>query len=128
MNPSLRLLGAIWLALWVAVPAEAAAPRPPNILFVLIDDMGWSDFSCFGNTEAKTPNIDRLAAEGLAFSQFYVNAPICSPSRCALLTGQYPQRWQITSYLNNRADNTRRGVAQWLNPQAPSLGLSLIHI
>jgi uncharacterized sulfatase len=125
MNPSLRLLGAIWLALWVAVPAEAATPRPPNILFVLIDDMGWGDFSCFGNTEAKTPNIDRLAAEGLAFSQFYVNAPICSPSRCALLTGQYPQRWQITSYLNNRADNTRRGVAQWLNPQAPSLGRTL---
>jgi uncharacterized sulfatase len=83
--------------------------------------MGWGDFSCFGNREAKTPNIDRLAAEGLRFESFYVNSPICSPSRCALTTGQYPQRWRITSYLNNRADNERRGVAQWLDPDAPTL-------
>ncbi len=99
----------------------AAAESRPNIVMVFIDDMGWGDFSCFGNTDAKTPNIDRLAAEGLRFSQFYVNSPICSPSRCALTTGQYPQRWKITSFLNNRADNERRGVAQWLDPSAPSL-------
>ena len=88
---------------------------------VFIDDMGWADFSCFGNTEAQTPNVDRLAAEGIRFSQFYVNSPICSPSRCALATGQYPQRWKITSFLNNRVDNERRGVANWLNPSAPTL-------
>ncbi|MBL9202315.1 MAG: sulfatase-like hydrolase/transferase, partial [Opitutaceae bacterium] len=81
----------------------------------------WGDFSCFGNTEAKTPHIDRLAAEGIRFSQFYVNSPICSPSRCALTTGQYPQRWRITSFLNQRADNDRRGMAQWLDPKAPTL-------
>lgn len=125
MSPLLRLLGALSLALLVAAPADAATPRPPNIVFILVDDLGWGDFACFGNTETKTPNIDRLAAEGLAFTQFYVNSPICSPSRCALLTGQYPQRWQITSYLNNRADNTRRGLAQWLDPRAPSLGRTL---
>jgi len=107
------------------LPLGLAATDRPNVLFVLIDDMGWGDFSCFGNTEAKTPNLDRLAREGLTFAQFYVNSPICSPSRCALLTGQYPQRWKITSYLNNRADNTRRGVAQWLDPRAPSLGRTL---
>jgi len=88
---------------------------------IFIDDMGWSDFSCFGNKDAKTPNVDRLAAEGLRFEQFYVNSPICSPSRCALSTGQYPQRWRITSFLSNRADNDRRGVAQWLDPKAPTL-------
>lgn len=99
----------------------AAPPSRPNIVMVFIDDMGWGDFSCFGNREAQTPNVDRLAAEGLRFSQFYVNAPICSPSRCALTTGQYPQRWRITSYLNNRADNARRGVANWLVPEAPTL-------
>ena len=88
---------------------------------VFIDDMGWGDFSCFGNRDAQTPNVDRLAAEGVRFSQFYVNAPICSPSRCALTTGQYPQRWQITSYLAHRAENERRGVANWLDPQAPTL-------
>jgi arylsulfatase A-like enzyme len=99
---------------------RAAEPQP-NIIMVFIDDMGWGDFSCFGNRDAKTPNVDRLASEGIRFSQFYVNAPICSPSRCALTTGQYPQRWRITSYLNNRADNARRGVANWLDPRAPSL-------
>jgi uncharacterized sulfatase len=92
---------------------------------VFIDDMGWADFSCFGNSDAKTPNIDRLAAEGIRFEQFYVNAPICSPSRCALTTGQYPQRWRITSFLNNRADNARRGVEQWLDPKAPTLAQML---
>ncbi|MES2705572.1 MAG: sulfatase-like hydrolase/transferase [Verrucomicrobiota bacterium] len=97
---------------------EAAAAARPNIVMVLIDDMGWGDFSCFGNKEAKTPNIDRMAGEGLRFTQFYVNAPICSPSRCALMTGQYPQRWRITSFLNNRAENGRRGMAQWLDPKA----------
>ncbi|MBI1345116.1 sulfatase-like hydrolase/transferase [bacterium] len=83
--------------------------------------MGWGDLSCFGNLDAQTPHIDRLAAEGLRFEQFYVAAPICSPSRCALTTGQYPQRWRITSFLNNRADNERRGMAQWLDPAAVTL-------
>jgi arylsulfatase A-like enzyme len=101
--------------------ATSAASERPNIVVVLIDDMGWGDLSCFGNLRAKTPNVDRLAAEGIRFSQFYVNSPICSPSRCALTTGQYPHRWRITSFLNNRADNERRGMAQWLDPQAPVL-------
>lgn len=100
--------------------SNADGPRP-NLIVVFIDDMGWGDFSCFGNQEAQTPNIDRLAAEGIRFSQFYVNAPICSPSRCALITGQYPQRWGITSFLNNRRENQRRGVNDWLDPIAPTL-------
>lgn len=102
-------------------PLPAAEVQRPNVVMVFIDDMGWGDFSCFGNPDAKTPNIDRLASEGLRFSQFYVNAPICSPSRCALTTGQYPHRWRITSYLDNRAANARRGVADWLDPKAPTL-------
>ncbi|WP_395716315.1 sulfatase [Prosthecobacter sp.] len=97
----------------------------PNFVMVFIDDMGWGDFSCFGNKDAKTPNIDRIAAEGIRFEQFHVNSPICSPSRCALTTGQYPQRWRIHSYLNNRADNERRGCAQWLDPKAPTLARML---
>ncbi len=99
---------------------SASAARP-NIVMILIDDMGWGDFSCFGNKDAKTPNIDRIAAEGLRFEQFYTASPICSPSRVGLSTGQYPQRWRITSYLNNRAENTARGMAQWLDPKAPML-------
>ncbi len=93
----------------------------PNIILVFIDDMGWGDFSCFGNKDAKTPHIDRLANEGICFEQFYVNSPICSPSRVAISTGQYPQRWKISSYLGHRAQNAERGMAQWLDPEAPML-------
>jgi arylsulfatase A-like enzyme len=118
----LRFVAALLTTLGAAQSvARAAAPQPPNIIVVLIDDMGWGDLSCFGGTEAGTPHIDRLAAEGIRFSQFYVNSPICSPSRTALTTGQYPHRWRITSFLNNRADNERRGMAQWLDPKAPVL-------
>jgi uncharacterized sulfatase len=62
-----------------------------------------------------------LAKEGIRFTNFYVNAPICSPSRTALTTGQYAQRWRISSYLNNRKDNVRRGMSNWLEPSAPTL-------
>ncbi len=115
------LLSLFFVPLGLTAAEKPRAAGGPNIVMVFIDDMGWGDFSCFGNEEARTPNVDRLAAEGIRFEQFYVNAPICSPSRCALTTGQYPQRWRITSFLNNRADNERRGMAQWLDPSAPTL-------
>ncbi len=115
-----RFVLTLFLSLTAGLMAPAAGARP-NFIMVFIDDMGWGDFSCFGNEAAQTPNIDQLAAGGIRFSQFYVNAPICSPSRCALTTGQYPQRWRITSFLNNRAGNERRGMAQWLDPAAPTL-------
>lgn len=102
-----------------------AQPENPNIVLVFIDDMGWGDLSCFGNEDASTPHIDRLAAEGLRFESFYVNSPICSPSRVAISTGQYPQRWDIGSYLAHRGLNTRRGIAQWLDPRAPMLARTL---
>lgn len=73
----------------------------------------------------ETRNIDRLASEGLRFEQFYVCSPICSPSRVALSTGQYPQRWCITSYLSSRGENEARGMAQWLDPRAPMLARQL---
>lgn len=113
-----NLLLVVMLCLCSQIPAAAARP---NIVMVFIDDMGWGDFSCFGNRAARTGNIDRLAAEGIRFEQFYVNSPICSPSRTALSTGQYPQRWKITSYLAHRRLNEQRGMAQWLDPKAPML-------
>lgn len=97
----------------------------PNIILVLVDDLGWSDLSCFGGTRSQTPNIDQLAKEGIRFSQFYVNSPICSPSRVAFATGQYPQRWGIESYLDNREANKKRGMKQWLSIEAPMLARSL---
>lgn len=118
----LLFLGTVSLIFLADCATSLAVEKgPPNIILIFIDDMGWGDFSCFGNTEAQTPNVDSMAAEGIRFSQFYVNSPICSPSRCAISTGQFPARWRITSYLNNRADNARRGMANWLDPTAPTL-------
>jgi len=106
-------------------PVRIANEKRPNVVMVLVDDMGWGDLSCFGNAEIQTEAIDQLAAEGMRFERFYVNSPICSPSRTALTTGQYPQRWRITSFLNNRQNNHGRGVAQWLDPAAPLLAREL---
>jgi uncharacterized sulfatase len=102
-----------------------AFAAPPNFLFVLIDDMGYGDLSCYGEKHIQTTNIDRLAQEGIRFTQFYVNAPICSPSRTALLTGQFPARWRMTSYLSDRAENARRNMPQWLDTNAPTLPRAL---
>ncbi|MFV0268329.1 MAG: sulfatase-like hydrolase/transferase [Draconibacterium sp.] len=99
--------------------------QKPNVILIFIDDMGWSDLSCFGNTDAQTPNIDKLASEGICFEQFYVNAPICSPSRVAISTGTYPQRWNITSYLEFSQRNKERGMANWLSTSAPMLARDL---
>lgn len=104
---------------------KSSDKKKPNVILVFIDDMGWSDLSNFGNTEASTPNIDKLASQGIAFEQFYVNAPICSPSRVAITTGTYPQRWNITSYLAHRKANENRGMAQWLDTTAPVLARDL---
>jgi arylsulfatase A-like enzyme len=114
----------IFSLLLVFAAASATVARP-NFIFVLIDDMGYGDLSCYGNQRVRTENLDRLAREGIRFTQFYVAAPICSPSRTALLTGQFPARWRITSYLANRKANTERGMAQWLDPAAPTVARAL---
>ncbi|MES2658077.1 MAG: sulfatase-like hydrolase/transferase [Verrucomicrobiota bacterium] len=120
----LLILTLVWLLFPGALSSVVASQGRPNIIVVLIDDMGWSDLSCYGG-KAPTPAIDRMAKEGIRFTHFYSNAPICSPSRVALTTGQYPQRWRITSFLENREANTRRGMAQWLDPKAPVLAREL---
>ncbi|MBC8352027.1 MAG: sulfatase-like hydrolase/transferase [Planctomycetes bacterium] len=93
----------------------------PNLVFIFIDDMGYGDLSCTGNQDVQTTNLDKLAAEGIRLTQFYVNSPICSPSRVACTTGQYPARHLINSYLNSREKNQRRGMANFLDPEAPCI-------
>jgi arylsulfatase A-like enzyme len=99
----------------------AAKEIRPNIIFILADDLGPGDISCYGGTSVKTPNIDKLAKEGTRFDSYYVASPVCSPSRCALITGQFPARWQITSYLAEKARNRGAEQADFLDPKAPSL-------
>ena len=75
------------------------ASKKPNIVFILIDDMGWSDLNCYYNRFHETPNIDRLAREGMRFTDAYAACPVCSPTRASILAGQYPARVGITDFI-----------------------------
>jgi len=79
--------------------SAAAAGSRPNVIVVLVDDMGWRDLSCQGSPFFETPHIDRLAARGMRFSQAYSACTVCSPTRAALLTGQYPARLHLTDWI-----------------------------
>jgi arylsulfatase A-like enzyme len=103
---------------------QAIAQQPdtrPNIIYILTDDMGYSDVGCFGGHFVPTPNIDRLASEGRKFTHFYSAAPICSPSRAGFITGQFPARWNFSTYLDNRKHNANAQQADWLDPSAPTI-------
>jgi hypothetical protein len=77
---------------------------PPNIVLILIDDIGYGDLGCYGSTIQQTPNIDKLAATGIRFTDFHSNGCVCSPTRAALLTGQYQQRSGIESAIGFTKD------------------------
>lgn len=101
--------------------ASQAGAKPPNILFILTDDLGWGDLSCYGNQRLKTPNLDRLARQGTLFTQFYVNGPVCSPSRAAFMTGQFPARHRVHGHFATPEENRRRGMPNFLDPSVPTL-------
>lgn len=78
------------------IPAAAEEKRPPNIVFILVDDLGWRDTGCYGSTFYETPHIDTLASRGMMFTQAYAANPYCSPTRASILTGLWPARIGIT--------------------------------
>ncbi|MHC4561547.1 MAG: sulfatase [Planctomycetota bacterium] len=84
--------------------------KGPNIIFILIDDMGWRDIGCYGSEFYETPNIDRLAGEGMMFSDAYAACPVCSPTRASILTGKYPGRLRLTNYLAGEERGRLLGV------------------
>ena len=85
--------------LLAALASASAAARPPNIVLIFMDDLGWGDFGAYGATQIRTPNFDRLAREGTRFTSFYVSQPVCSASRASLLTGCYANRLGIHGAL-----------------------------
>jgi arylsulfatase A-like enzyme len=78
---------------------DSTVRRKPNFVFILIDDLGWKDLGCYGSTFYETPNIDRLAAAGMRFTNAYAACPVCSPTRASIMTGKYPARVHLTNYI-----------------------------
>ncbi len=86
---------------FISLVVSAAETRPPNVVIILADDLGYADVGCFGNTRIKTPNIDRMAAEGMKLTSFYVSQAVCSASRASLMTGCYANRVGMQGALNH---------------------------
>lgn len=98
-----------------------AQQERPNVIVILVDDMGIGDVGAYGPSAVPTPNIDRLAKEGLQINQFYSAAPVSSPARAGLTTGRYPIKYQMNTYLDNRAANRRVENADYLTAEAPTM-------
>lgn len=102
----LQLLGgsALAAAAWHAGGAEAGRPRP-NVLLILVDDLGYGDLSCYGARDMRTPHIDALMDRGMRFDRFYANCPVCSPTRASVLTGRYPDMVGVPGVIRTHRDD-----------------------
>jgi arylsulfatase A-like enzyme len=95
----------------------AAGTEPPNLILILADDLGYGDVSLYGESEVRTPNLERLAAEGMLFTRMRSNGTVCSPTRAAILTGRYPDRAGVPGVIRTHPENSWG----WLDPQTPTL-------
>ena len=103
MNRLFFSLLIVWAARADQKPSAVSSRNPPNIILILADDLGYADLGTYGNKINQTPHLDRLAKEGIRFTDFHSNGANCSPTRAAILTGQYQQRWGIEGALGEGA-------------------------
>lgn len=119
-----KILGPIMLSFSLMLPAckvpnkekENNQPEKPNIIFIYADDWGYEDLSSHGSTFCKTPNIDKMAIEGMDFQNFSVCNPVCSPSRTAIITGHFPARHSVHGHFATVQSHMQRGMPDWLDP------------
>jgi arylsulfatase A-like enzyme len=103
-----------WIVLLFAACLAHAAPPKLNVVFILADDLGWTDLGCFGSELYETPAIDRLARDGVKFTQYYSACTVCSPTRACILTGKYPARLHITDWIPGMMpENPKLLVPDW---------------
>lgn len=121
MNKQNLILVLFCLCFSTGVKLQAQSKKQkPNIIFIFADDWGYGDLSSHGSTWAKTPNIDKMASEGMDFSNFTVNSPVCSPSRVAVMTGQFPARQSIHQHFQTVKAHIQRGMPDWMDPNGMS--------
>lgn len=102
----LKSLGAT-VALSQTLSGCSSPKKKPNIVFFLVDDLGWRDLGCFGSTFYETPNVDKLAAQGKKFTNAYAACPVCSPTRASIMSGKYPARINLTDWIPGRQAGSR---------------------
>jgi arylsulfatase A-like enzyme len=104
-----------WFLLFLlAVRLVSAQPARPNVVFLLVDDLGWGDFGCYGAKFNETPNIDKLATQGLRFTNAYSACTVCSPSRAAILSGCYPARLHLTDWIaGHKQPKAKLAIPDW---------------
>ena len=107
----LRLFCASLCSLWLC-GAPVSAAETPNVVLIVIDDLGQRDLGCYGSKFYQTPNVDKLAKDGLRFTDFYAACPVCSPTRVSILTGRYPQRVGVTDWIPGRKDTPDQRLKQ----------------
>lgn len=108
-----RLLLVCLLALTIT-SVRAAGPVRPNVVLILVDDLGWTDFACYGSDLHQTPHVDQLARDGMRFTQAYSACTVCSPTRASILTGKYPARLHITDWIPGLPpENPKLLVPEW---------------
>ncbi|MDA8964625.1 sulfatase-like hydrolase/transferase, partial [bacterium] len=111
----------LFLLVAASAPLSSFGEAKPNIIFIFADDWGYGDLGIHGSTFCETPNLDRMAKEGMDFANFTVNSPVCSPSRVAVMTGHFPARHNVHQHFQSIKAHVKRGMPDWLDPQAPML-------
>ena len=114
MATRIFVLTVLSLGVILTAPGQSEVERP-NIVFIMADDLGWSDLGCYGSDLHETPNLDRLAQESVVFSDAYAASPVCSPTRASIMAGKHPARLRMTIW---RESATRRGSRKLLQPVA----------
>ncbi|MDP7204547.1 MAG: sulfatase-like hydrolase/transferase, partial [Pirellulaceae bacterium] len=101
------------MVLGLFISSTATGEQPPNVILIYTDDQGTVDLNCYGARDLITPELDKLATQGVRFSQFYAAAPVCSPSRAAVLTGRFPQRAGVPGNVSSQPGGTGMPSSQF---------------
>jgi len=112
----MKIRNILMLGIVILSAIAADAKDRPNIIFIYADDLGWGDLGCYGHPILKTPYLDKMAEEGVMLTNFYVANPVCSPSRTAVMTGQYPARHSVHRHFSSHANHVANNMPDFLDP------------
>ncbi len=121
----IKSTGIAAVSVLLPVQSYGAQQKRPNFIFIFADDVGWGDLSCYGQKNVRTPHLDKLAKDGILFTQFYVSGSVCSPSRTAIMTGHFPARHGVHGHFTMSEYGKWREMPGHLDPSVPTLTRTL---